>query len=250
MKLIRVDVDGYYGLVEGVPNVLKLFSKYGIKATFFFNMGREAGLWQLLRYRSRNLSNLDKSVVSRYSLWQKLNRVFFPRWLGAKHCDILLATEHAGHEVEPHAWNHLLWTKNFNNIDVYDQLKCMKESFMQCFNKPPVGFAPPGKIFDDRVLDALVRLGYKYVCTNKGKKPTKQKVWRIPLTFSYTPEELLSMGWSKEKIISKFYSEMKKPFASVYFHADAEGRILLDLLEGIIKKIKGETLLYKDIIKE
>jgi len=50
---ISIHVDGYYGLVKGVPNLLNLFDNYGIKATFFVNMGKEANLFQILKYRKK-----------------------------------------------------------------------------------------------------------------------------------------------------------------------------------------------------
>jgi undecaprenyl phosphate-alpha-L-ara4FN deformylase len=34
-----VDVDTYRGTLEGVPRLLDLFAKEGVKATFFFSLG-------------------------------------------------------------------------------------------------------------------------------------------------------------------------------------------------------------------
>ena len=57
---LRVDVDGYYGLVEGVPALIDLFQELGIRASFFFNMGREANLLEILRYRSADSEKVAK----------------------------------------------------------------------------------------------------------------------------------------------------------------------------------------------
>ena len=37
--ILKTDVDTYEGLRKGVPNLINIFDKYNIRATFFIAMG-------------------------------------------------------------------------------------------------------------------------------------------------------------------------------------------------------------------
>ncbi len=249
---VSVHVDGYYGLKYGVTNLLELFKKYNIKATFFVNMGREAGIFKILKYRTKELKKSDKEIVNRYSKIQMLRMLFFPRALGYKNCKILKQIKDAGHEVNPHCWSHLLWSKNFDKMDIENQIKKMKESFVRCLNQEPTGFAPPTWKWNSRVIDFLKKAGFSYISTNNAKfsKITKSNgITLIPLTYDKTPEEMLNEGMSEKEVI-KYYKEkvIKKEF-NIYFHADYEGIRGLKLTEEILKLINPKTLkTYTEIV--
>ena len=110
---ISIHVDGYYGLTKGVDNLLRLFDKYKIKVSFFVNMGKEANILELLKHRSQDLKEEDKGIVKRYSKIQLIKMVLLSRKLGHGNCKILRKILEKGHEVNPHSWSHLKWSKNF-----------------------------------------------------------------------------------------------------------------------------------------
>ena len=37
--VLKVDVDTYSGTLDGVPRLLELFTRHGVRATFFFSLG-------------------------------------------------------------------------------------------------------------------------------------------------------------------------------------------------------------------
>lgn len=248
---ISVHVDGYYGLTKGVPNLLKLFDEYNIKATFFINMGREASLFQLFRYwRGNSINVSDMKVISRYSKRQMLEMLFMNRALGHKHPKLLKEIKRRGHEVNPHCWSHLLWSKNFDKIDKEGQLLKMKEAYYNIFKRNPKGFAPPTWKFDKNVIVSLKKQGFEYLATSGPATgmTTKNGLKIIPLSFSKNIEELLNEGMSEREILELYRRELNKKYVNLYFHSDFEGLGGIKLFEEVLKLVKNKkTTLYSDL---
>lgn len=258
---LRIDVDGYYGLVYGVPNLLDLFDKHGLKATFFINMGKEANILDLFRYRllkRKGLSSVDLAVGWRYSLKQKLRMALFPQKLGCVHCEILKEIEKRGHEAQVHAWNHLKWTKDFENINVEEELTNMINSYEMCLGKKPIGIVCPQFRYDKRVLDALDKFGFKYAGDMPGDKPfypapegKKYAHMQIPTTLTENIEEMKNRGLSLEQIKNTFKNHIDAGgYRCIYFHADYEGLKGLSDFEELLKFLKIKTNTYNDIYKK
>jgi len=250
---ISVHVDGYYGLVNGIPRMLKLFDRYGLKATFFVNMGREANIFEIFKYRrGSQISAADKKVVSRYSKKQKLAMLLLNRPLGHNYGKLLRYMESKGHEVEPHCWSHLLWSKNFNGVDILKQVKKMKKSYREIFGKNPRGFAPPTWKFNDKVINILRDEGFEYLavdaCMNRTSEVNGLKI--IPLSFEKNIEELEDEGKNSSEILEIFRKELGKDDADIYFHADYEGIAGIGLFEEILKMIDKEKILTYGEIAE
>ncbi len=240
MVKISIHVDGYYGLIEGVPRLLNLFEKMDIKTTFFVNMGKESSIFEILRYLLKNKREFKKTkrVVKRYSKIQMLSTILLNRKLGHGHKKILREIEKKGHEVEPHCWNHLEWSKNFNRFDYGKQIKNIKRSFWECLGRFPKSFVPPTWKLNKKIITELEKQGFREICVLsedaklfKNFKEIKPDV----LTFNKTIEELLQEGKSETEILEIYKKEFRKKRAHIYFHADYEGRQGIKIFERILK---------------
>jgi peptidoglycan/xylan/chitin deacetylase (PgdA/CDA1 family) len=234
---ISIHVDGYYGLVEGVPNLLKLFKKYRINATFYVNMGRESFILDYLKYKRNQMENTLK-LVERYTLLQKMFMVFLRRGLGYKHCRILNRILKEGHKLGIHCWNHLEWSKNFKNFDYKKQIYLSKKFYIKCTGEEPKKFVAPTWKIDKRILSELKKQGFEEVQIQKGQRKQIQNDFGLrfdELTFDKTIEELLNEKKNKTEILEIYKKEMKKKNANVYFHADYEGRNGIKLMEEILR---------------
>lgn len=220
---ISIHVDGYYGLTKGIENLLSLFEKYGVRASFFINMGDEASILDLLRYRSRGENKMDMKISNRYTKKELIRMLLFPRKLGHAHKEVLRKIIDKGHEVNPHCWSHLRWSKNFERIDFEKEIKKMKEAFYKCIGKNPKGFSPPTWKINEKVLGVLKKQGFEYVGVNKGEISEKMGIKIIPLSFQKNIEELLMEGKSEQEVLDIYKDEFKKSYVNLYFHADFEG---------------------------
>ena len=240
---ISIHVDGYFGLVKGVPRLLKLFEQNKIKATFFVNMGREASILNLLKYLRKNKEELKKTkrIIKRYNQLEMLSTVFLMRKIGCGHQNLLKEIEKRGHRVEPHCWSHLEWSKNFENFDYKKQIYLLKKSFKECLGREPQSFAPPTWKVNAEILKELARQGFKEVCILKKDiekfKHFKEIKFNV-LTFDKTIEELLAEGKNEKEIIEIYKREKKKKGAHLYFHADFEGRRGMKLFMKICEALQ------------
>jgi peptidoglycan/xylan/chitin deacetylase (PgdA/CDA1 family) len=247
---ISIHVDGYYGLVEGVPRLLKLFDEYKLKTTFYVNIGREASLIRILKYYINELFEKGKkesgvkNTFKRYTRAQIIKTLLLRRKIGGGNSKLLKEIEKRGHKVEPHCWSHLEWSRNFEKMDYKKEIKKMKKNFLNTLEKEPKSFAPPMWRIDNRTLKALSEEGFETICVLEKDVKNLQVPSRIKLdilTFDKTPEELLNEGKSETEILEIYEKEIKKKNANLYFHADYEGRNGIKLFEKILKKILVEN---------
>ena len=250
---ISVHVDGYYGFKIGISNMLRLFKKYNIGASFFVNLGREANIIDLLKYRNKNrINERDKRVVSRYTKLQLACMCLLNRKIGSGNISLLRRIKSFGHEVNPHAWSHLKWSKDFSNFNYKKEIGLMNKIHKRAFGTNPEGFSPPDWKYDSRILKELKNLGFKYLGINgPGDKIKKvEGISLIPLSFDKNLEELEGEGLTSEQILQIYKKEISKNYVNLYFHADYEGIRGLRMFEKILQLIDSKKVkTYGELIK-
>lgn len=238
IAIARVDVDGYEGLVTGTKNLQKIFAENSIQATFFVNMGKEAGLKDALSHRSQRFGKSMQYASLRYGKTYFLRRLLLPKNLGHKNCKILANLVESKHDVQPHAWNHFQFTHNFEKLDLNQEISRVTDSYEKCLLVKPMGFAPPSFNTNEKLIQILKNNGYKFISSEFGGSPyDKNGIVEIPLSISRSIEEAENEKMSLESV---FFKKMEHSnFYSFYMHADAEGlqNNLLNTLDDIIKKL-------------
>src|SRR5207253_4740446 len=110
---LKVDCDTYVGTRDGVPQLLEILERRGIRATFFFTFGPDRsglaarrfftmpGFWKKM---------LCSKAVSLYGFPTALYGTLLPAPMIAERCEkqIRSAAE-AGHPTGVHAWDHVGW---------------------------------------------------------------------------------------------------------------------------------------------
>lgn len=112
--VLKVDVDTYVGTLEGVPRLLDLLAREGVRATFLFSLGPDTTGRALKRVVHRGFVKkvLRASPVSSYGLRTMLFGTLLPAPdIGAREDARARMREAlaAGHECGIHAWDHVDW---------------------------------------------------------------------------------------------------------------------------------------------
>jgi undecaprenyl phosphate-alpha-L-ara4FN deformylase len=155
---LRIDVDTFRGTRDGVPRLLTLLERRGVRGTWFMtlgpdNMGRHA--WRLLR-PAFAMKMMRSGAASLYGWDILLRGTFWPGQVISRHlADSLRLPERAGHEVGLHAWDHHRWQVGAERLPdeaMNMQLERATEAFVQVYGRAPSCAAAPGWRFHERLL--------------------------------------------------------------------------------------------------
>jgi len=110
---LKVDVDTYAGMRDGVPTLLSILADAGLRATFFLSVGPDASgraLFQLFK-NPRFLKKMIRTGAPKlYGFRTALYGVFLPSpMIAASFPHLVKRIIAEGHEVQFHAWDHRRW---------------------------------------------------------------------------------------------------------------------------------------------
>ena len=117
---IKVDVDTYRGMKQGVPVLLGLFRKYGIKASFFVPMGKDHTGRTAKRVFTRK-GFLKKAgrvgVVDTYGIKTLMYGLVLPGpEIARENASIVRAIVDEGHEAGIHGLDHVYWHDHIKHL--------------------------------------------------------------------------------------------------------------------------------------
>ena len=110
---LKIDANTYVGTRDGIPRILDILGRHGIRATFYFAMGPDntaKAIRRLVTQRGFLRAALLLGTPSLYGMRTLLSGLLIPPpIIGAKHVDTIRRTVAAGHEVGTHGWDHVKW---------------------------------------------------------------------------------------------------------------------------------------------
>lgn len=233
--VLKVDVDTWRGVREGVPRLLRMLESRRLGASFFFTHGPDRSGRALLNCL-KSPAFLAKMVRTRawrlYGLRALVSGTLLPAPVPSiELADLMRATRDAGHEVGVHGWDHRQWQDRLDHRPeswIRDQIQRARERHHELFEAPPRGFAAPGWMIDERCVDVLLEQGFEYSSSTRLGAPalvrshSGETLLEIPST-TPCPEE--RMGREDELFPSPEVGDARMVFPA---HAEVEGGVLLE----------------------
>jgi len=206
---LKVDVDTYRGTLEGVPRLVDLFEKHGVKATFFFSLGPDASGRAIKRVFRKGFIRkvLSASPAASYGLRTMLYGTLLPAPdIGRRQETIarMRAAAAAGHAVGIHAWDHVDWHDHLPRMS-RDEIEAVVSReharFAEIFGRPATLQAAPGWTATPLSVEVQEAHGIVATSDTRGGEPffalradgRASKVLEIPTTLP-TMDELLALS--------------------------------------------------------
>ncbi len=262
---LRIDVDTLRGTRLGVPPLLEDLARTGIRATFFFsvgpdNMGRH--LWRLFR-PTFFIKMVRSNAVNLYG-WEILLRgTFGPGPIIGHQCeDVIRKTALAGHEIGLHAWDHHLWQRKIETLDInriYTELKRGKELLERLTSRPVHCSAAPGWRSSDKSLLGKELLDFHYNADCRGTSlfypevNGKKLKPQVPTTLP-TYDEIIGRNNISDKNYNTHLLSLIKPgrLNVLTVHAEVEGISHRKLFREFLSMARKENIRFiplKKILK-
>jgi peptidoglycan/xylan/chitin deacetylase (PgdA/CDA1 family) len=175
---LKIDVDTYIGMKQGVPRLLSILARFGIQATFYLSMGPDASgraILQLIK-NPRFLKKMLRTNARRlYGFKTALYGTLLPSpMIALSFPELVEQMISAGHEVEFHAWDHRRWQDELYTRPsewIKDWFKKGILAYRKLVKKEPSSFGAPGWLIDDRALEISGEYPFHYLSCTRAKEP-------------------------------------------------------------------------------
>lgn len=249
---IKVDVDTLRGYLEGVPRMLALFKREGIRASIFFSFGPDNSGKAIRRiFRPGFISKMMRTKApSTYGLKTLMYGTLLP-------APLIVPTDPAivrralegGHEVGVHAWDHVYVQDCLERISKEEYLSLYRKAealYKDICGRKPTEIAAPGWQLSHAVLEAEQELGLAYASDVRGDSPfmpvfegVEYGVPQIPTTLP-TMDEIYGLPGINDVTIPKAWLDgMDKEWNVLTVHAEMEGISKLTVFENFLNMAKA-----------
>lgn len=245
---LKVDVDTFIGTRDGVPRLLEILDRFGIRATFYFSLGPDNSGKVIRRLFKKGF--LRKMIRTRAPSVYGLRTMLYgtllpPPIIGERVPEVLKKTEQAGHEVGIHCWDHVKWHDYLPWLPKQTTLMELGRAsalFEEILGRRARTTAAPGWTVSPDSLEIQDAMGLNHCSDSRGTHPfypvmggRRFNTVQIPTTWP-TMDELLGEDGITPATINDQYFGLLKPGLNVHtIHAELEGKALTDTFVGLLE---------------
>ena len=252
---LKIDVDTYHGLAQGVPRLLECLARRHVPASFYVAMGPDnsgKAIRRLFTRRGFATKMLRSNAVRLYGLRTALYGTLLPAPPIARSFPGLLHRIAAeGHELGVHGHDHVYWhdyAALASEAAVAREVDAALAIFRDIIGAEPAGFAAPGWQCGAASLAVLDRGPFTYHSSTRGSHPYRPRVGgvcgrlpEIPTTLA-TVDELLGQGIHGEALLDQIVGPAgEERLAVLTVHAEVEGGPYGALFERLLDRLAGRA---------
>ena len=244
---LKIDVDTYWGMKNGVPSVLQTLKEFNLKGTFFLSIGPDnsgRAALQLIRNPLFLKKMMRTNAAALYGWRTALYGTVLPApMIALSFPKIVNQIIAEGHEVQFHAWDHRRWQDElFRKSEdwIRDWFAKGIAGFEKITENKPTAFGAPSWLIDDRVLEIIKEYKFDYVSCTRAKAPFIHEsinILEIPSDLPCFEEIDTPQG------ISIIMDLIKDGVIHVLpVHAEVEGGIFQNQFRKLLKKALSQNI--------
>jgi len=245
---IKVDVDTHMGTRYGVPNLMALFKKLNVPATFLLSLGPDQTGRAIKRiFRPGFFKKVQRTnVLELYGLRTLLYGTLLPApHIADSNASILRDLWKKGFEVGIHAYNHYVWQDSIHemsNKEIEHQWNLAQGIFQKHFGTLATCGGAPGWQINEKAWGVIDRQNLLFSSDTRGESaffPRMNgqvfKTLQLPTTLPTLDEWLGRPEFPESRLIDAYVFRLKPNALNVLtIHAE---------IEGMKKQLFFETLL-------
>lgn len=245
---LKVDCDTYVGTRDGIPALLDVFAKRGMRATFFFTLGPDRSGVAARRVFTQP-GFLRKMLRSRAGSLYGFPTVLYGTLLPAprigERCEAeIRACGLAGHDTGVHGWDHVGWHDGLDRwpaAKVREEVARAHQEFLRITGSPARSSAAPGWTANAVSLEVEAERGLLFTSNTRNGRPffpvaggRRFPTLEIPSTLP-TLDETLAWDALRDDAAQRAYFRGAVRGTEVHtIHTEVEGRSKRPLFEEIL----------------
>lgn len=244
---LKIDVDTFQGLKDGVPRLLALLERRGLRATFYVPGGPDRSgraVLRVLRQRGFLKKMLRTGGLSLYGLRTVLRGTLLPGVPMTRARAELRAIVAGGHELGVHGWDHVAWHDAIHRAPpavVRATLERARDALAEAAGAAPDSAGAPGWHATAATLAAVDALGFRFASDTRGREPFRPHLGgqtfatpQLPTTLP-TLDEVARRGDRPLVLVNRYLEWIaERPWNVLTSHAEVEGSAFQPFLEGLL----------------
>lgn len=264
---LKVDCDTFQGTREGLPNLLRLFDRFAIRATFFFTLGPDRSGRAITRVFTRQgfLKKMLRSrALSMYGLRTALYGTLLPApMIGRRLGTLIRSVGDAGHEVGVHGWDHVRWHDQLDRLseeEIAYEYGLAHREFERIFGRRARASAAPGWHATVSSLVIQERYGLLYSSNTRGGRPffpvaggRQLGTLEIPTTLPTWDEMYRAPEFRGDSALIAHYRDMLSGTDVHSIHTEVEATALVKLFTRQLEAWQGDGVTFaamEDLARE
>ena len=258
---IKVDVDTFEGMRNGVPVLLDIFQQHDVKASFFVPMGKDnTGRTVKRVFRKGFLKKAGRvGVLDTYGAKTLMYGLVLPGpQIARKNMVLIKRILDHGHELGIHGHDHVRWhdsIKHFDERETRREIERLLTVYRIIVGEEARSFAAPGWMTNPFALKMFEERGLVYTSDTRGTCPFYPEMGGLDFSMLQVPttlptlDEVIGVISADEKALVEYYLGLLTDGLNIMtVHTELEGKRWSGFLASFIAEALGRGFSFMRLI--